>query len=59
MQSRFQIFACLATLVALFAGRDDADAAEQEVDSSNASTAVLYTDGSIIRWAEDDQNDHR
>ena len=22
MQSRFQIFACLATLVALFAGRD-------------------------------------
>ena len=32
MQSRFQIFACLATLVALFAGRDDADAAEKEVD---------------------------
>ena len=58
MQSRFQIFACLATLVALV-GRDDADAAEKEVDSSNASTAVLYTDGSIIRWAEDDQNDHR
>jgi hypothetical protein len=53
MQERFRFFACLATLVALIASRDDANAAQKKVASNTVSTAVLYTDGSIIRLAED------
>lgn len=53
MQERFRFFACLATLVALIASRDDTNAAPKKVASNTVSTAVLYTDGSIIRLAED------
>ena len=56
MQERFRFYACLATLVALIGSRDDVNAAQKKVASNNVSTAVLYTDGSIIRLAEDNQS---
>jgi hypothetical protein len=56
-KNQFRFFACLATLVALIASREDANPAQKKVASSNVSTAVLYTDGWIIRLAEDDQSE--
>jgi hypothetical protein len=53
VKANLRVFACLATLVALIASRDDANAAQKKVASNTVSTAVLYTDGSIIRLAED------
>jgi hypothetical protein len=43
--------------MALVAGRDNADAAAPKTAPSNISTAVLYTDGMIIRLAQDDESD--
>ena len=56
MKTRLRLIACLGTLVALVAGREDANAV-QRAASSNVSTAVLYTDGWIIRLAQDEQSD--
>jgi len=54
MNTRLRLLACLGTLVALVASRDDANAAGKAAQSS-VSTAVLYTDGSIVRLAQDDE----
>ena len=56
MKARLRLIACLGTLVALVAGREDANAV-QRAASSDVSTAVLYTDGWIIRFAQDDESD--
>jgi hypothetical protein len=56
MKTRSRLFACLGTLVALLGSRDSANAA-QKATPSNVSTAVLYTDGMIIRLAQDDMNE--
>jgi hypothetical protein len=53
MKMRSRLFACLGTLVAILGSRDGANAA-QKAEPSNVSTAVLYTDGMIIRLAQDD-----
>ena len=56
MKTHLRLIACLGTLVAIAAGRDNADAAAQKIAPDNVSTAILYTDGSIIRLAQDDQS---
>jgi hypothetical protein len=56
MKTRLRLVACLGTLVALLASRDNANTAQKE-SPSNASTALLYTDGTIIRLAQDEQSD--
>jgi hypothetical protein len=56
MKMRSRLFACLGTLVAILGSRDGANAA-QKAGPSNVSTAVLYTDGMIIRLAHDDANE--
>lgn len=53
MFSRFRLAACLASFMALIAGRNDADAASR-VDRAVRPSAVLYTDGFIIRMVEGD-----
>ncbi len=53
MFTRFRLAACLASFVALIAGRNDADAADR-VDRAVRPSAVLYTDGFIIRMADGD-----
>ena len=53
MPTRFRLAACLASFVTLIAGREDA-AATYRVDPGTRPTAVLYTDGFIIRMAQDD-----
>jgi hypothetical protein len=53
MLTRFPLAACLASFVALIAGREDA-AATYRVDPATRASAVLYTDGFIIRMAQDD-----
>lgn len=55
MKTRLRLVACLGTLVALVASRDNANTAQKETPS-NVSTALLYTDGTIIRMAQDDWN---
>jgi hypothetical protein len=49
-------FRLLRPLVAILGSQDDANAA-QKVAPSDGSTAVLYTDGMIIRLMEDDENE--
>jgi hypothetical protein len=56
MKMRSRLFACLGTLVAILGSRDGANAA-QKAEPSNVSTAVLYTDGMIIRLAQDDESE--
>ena len=56
MKARLRLIACLGTLVALVASREDANAVPRAA-SSDVSTAVLYTDGWIIRFAQDDESD--
>ena len=56
MTTRFRFAACLTSLVALIASRGDATASKQD-ESSGASMAVLYTDSSIIRLAQDEQSE--
>ncbi|MGE5261507.1 MAG: hypothetical protein ACM3MH_11600 [Actinomycetota bacterium] len=56
MKTRLRLVACLGTLVALVASRDNANTAQKETPS-NVSTALLYTDGTIIRMAQDDWNE--
>jgi hypothetical protein len=53
MLTRFPLAACLASFVALVAGREDA-AASYRVDPATRPSAMLYTDGFIIRMAQDD-----
>ncbi len=53
MLTRFRLAACLASFVALIAGREDA-AATYRVDPAARPSAVLYTDGFIIRMAQDE-----
>jgi hypothetical protein len=53
MFTRFRLAACLASFVALIAGRNDADAADR-VDQTTRPSAVLYTDGFIIRMADNE-----
>jgi hypothetical protein len=55
MITRFRLVACLGSLFAIMASREPAAAAYRP-DPAVASTAVLFTDGSIIRMAQDDSN---
>ncbi len=54
MFTRFRLAACFASFVALIAGRSAADAADR-VDRTVQPSAVLYTDGFIIRMVEGDK----
>jgi hypothetical protein len=56
MKLAFQLIACLVSSLALIAIRDDANA-NQRMASPEVSTPFLYTDGSIIRLAQDEQSE--
>ena len=55
MITRFRLVACLGSLFAIMASREPAAVAYRP-DPAVASTAVLFTDGSIIRMPQDDSN---
>ncbi len=56
MLTRCRLAACLASFVALIVGRDDG---ADRVDRATRSSAVLYTDGFIIRMVEGDKPGER